>query len=292
MKLITLPPQSGNRMNKTTITCLLALCLLSSCAVQMVCPAYQSAFVLDKGEQQDLYSLFTVVAGDTVPKRPFGFRYESDGDSLMDKFINGTPGPGFRVQGGRTHSFEKAGFTYENRKKERLLARVFGGKEKPVLENPYLFDRLTKKRPYYKLDRLGMGIVHFDRAEYDSLLRMQINEGDSGRYEALMAELNIIPEYMRPLYAPLNSRGFNVEQEEYNKRFKEYFPKEGRDEVEEDSTSLQDFLSDTLAVDSTAKKKGLFGLFKKKNKASKPKREKKKKSKNNNDEATKREDND
>lgn len=247
--------------------------------------------MLDKGEQQDLYSLFTVVDGDTLPKRPFGFRYESDGDSLMQKFINGTPGAGFRVQGGRTHSYEKAGFTYENRKKERLLARVFRGKDKPVLENPYLFDRLTKKRPYYELDRLEMGLVHFNRFAYDSLLRQQINEGDSGRYEALMAEWAIIPEYMRPQYAPLLSRGFNVEQEEYNKRFKEYFPREGGDEVEEDSLSLQDFLSDTLAVDSTAKKKGLFGLFKKKNKVPKPKREKKKRGKDSNEEAIKGEDN-
>ena len=255
----------------------------------MVCPAYQSAFVLDKGEQQDLYSLFTVVAGDTVPKRPFGFRYEADGDSLMEKFINGTPGPGFRVQGGRTHSFEKAGFTYENRKKEPLLARVFRGKEKPVLENPYLFDRLTKKRPFYKLDRLEMDLIHFNGPAYDSLVRATVNSGDSTLYDALMAQMDSLPYAIQQQYAPLLSRGFNVEQEAYNKRFAEYFPKLGSAEEEVvDSTTLKDFLSDTLSSDSIAKKKGLFGLFKKKNKVPKPK---KRKSKNNNAEATKGEDN-
>lgn len=259
----------------------------------MVCPAYQSAFVLDKGEQQDLYALFTVVEGDTVPKRPFGFRYEADGDSLMTKFMKGTPGAGFRVQGGRTHSLEKAGFTYENRKKERLLARVFRGREKPVLENPYLFERLTKQRPFYKLDRLGMGLVHFNGPAYDSLVRATVNSGDSTLYDALMAQMDSLPRAIQQQYAPLLSRGFNVEQEAYNKRFAEYFPKLRSVEKEVvDSTTLKSFLSDTLATDSIAKKKGLFGLFKKKNKAPKPKREKKKKSKKINDEATKGEDND
>ncbi|MFY0592680.1 hypothetical protein [Roseivirga sp.] len=278
-------------MNKTTITCMLAICLLCSCAVQKICPAYHTAFVLDEDEQEKMYSLFTVVEGDTVPKRPYGFKYEADGDSLMDKFLKGTPGRGFRVQGGRVHSYEKAGFTYENRKKEPLLARVFRGKEKPVLENPYLFDRLTKKRPYYKMDQLEMKLIHFNRPKYDSLLKARIDKLDSGRYDALMAEMEIVPLYMRDQFAPLLSRGFNVEQEEYNKRFKEYFPKESDFEPEIDTLSLQDFMADTALVDTTAKKRRLLGIFKKKNRADKPKKERKRKAKKNNEEGTKGEDN-
>ena len=286
-----MPPQSGNRMNKTTITCLLAICLLSSCAVQKICPAYHMAFVLNEEEQDKLYSLFTVVDGDTVPKKSFGFKLEADGDSMMQKVIAGTPGPGFRVQTGRVHSFEKAGFTYDNRKKEPLFARVFRGKEKPVLENPYLFDRLTKRRPYYRLDQLETRIIHFNRPAYDSLLKAKIDEPDSGRYQALMAEMEIVPMALRNQYAPLLSGGFNVEQEEYNKRFKDYFPKEIIEE-EEDLTSLKDFVSDTLSTDTTAKKKGLLGLFQRKNRTTKPKKERKAKDKKSNEEATKGEDND
>ena len=93
-------------MTKTPFICLVAIGLLSSCGMQMICPAYQSAFVLDEDYQRDMYSLFTVVDGDTVPKRPYGYKYKADGDSLMEKFIKGTEGKGFRVQKGRTHSLE------------------------------------------------------------------------------------------------------------------------------------------------------------------------------------------
>lgn len=276
-------------MNKTTIICLLALCLLSSCAVQTICPAYQSAFVLDKSEQENLYSLFTVVDGDTVPKRPYGFRFKAeDGDTLMEKFIKGTSGSGFRVQGGRVHSLEKSGFTYKNRVKEKLWARVFRGKEKPVLENPYLFDRITKKRPFYKLDNLEMDLVHFNGTEYDSLLRARINRGDTTRYDSLMVEMAQYPSAIRVQYAPLLRGGFNNEQEQYNKRFGAHFlkMKEVKEPEPVDSTTLQQFAADTVAVDTAVKKKrGLGGLFKKKkNKPPKPKKEKRKNKKKNNKE--------
>lgn len=154
--------------------------------MQMICPAYQSAFVLDEDYQQDLYALFTVVDGDTVPKRPYGFKYKADGDSMMEKFIRGTGGKGFRVQTGRTHSFEKSGFTYENRAQDKLWVKLFNGKEKPVLENPYLFDRITKKRPFYKLDQLEMDLVHFNTSRHDSIVKAKVNEVDTARYDQLM----------------------------------------------------------------------------------------------------------
>lgn len=265
----------------------MALCLLPSCAVQMICPAYQSAFVLDESQQEDLYSLFTVVDGDTVPKRPYGFRFKAEGDSMMEKFIKGTSGKGFRVQRGRVHSFEKSGFTYDNRVKEKLWARVFNGKEKPVLENPYLFDRIFKKRPYHKLDELEMDIVHFNRTRYDSLLRVRINHSDTTRYDSLMAEMSKYPPAIQVQYAPL-LKGFNEEQEQYNKRFGKYFLQfkeaEATDPELADTTSLQDFQADTLATDTTSKKKKGLGLFRKKNKPPKPKKDRKKKGKKNNSE--------
>lgn len=266
-------------MNKTTFISLLATGLLCSCAVQSVCPAYQSAFILDPTERQDLFSLFTVVEGDTVPKRPVGFRFQSEGDSLMDKFIAGTPGRGFRVQNGRIHSFEKAGFTYENRKKERLWVKLFSGKEKPVLENPYLFDRITKKRPFYKLDHLSTDLVNFNSVAYQSFVRSVINNRDSTRYDSLMAEMAALPTAIQIQYAPLLRGGFNVEQEAYDRRFQEYFVKL-EEVIQEDITDtlgLMAFQYDTLSTDTVAKKKGFFGLFKRKNKRSKPEREKKQK---------------
>ncbi|MBO3698449.1 hypothetical protein [Roseivirga sp. E12] len=273
-------------MNKTIFISLLAICLLSSCTVQTMCPAYQSAFVFDQKEQDGLYSLFTVFEGDTVPKRPLGFRYKADGDTLMEKFINGTKGRGFRVQSGRIHSFEKAGFTYENRRKEKLWAKVFNGREKPVLENPYLFDRIVKKRPFYKLDNLESKLIHFNRTEYDSLVKAILNSSDTTTHTRLMEEMMVLPPAIQVQYAPILRGGFNVEQEAYNKRFQEYFLKIEEAKIEDlsDTTGLMDFGYDTLATDTVAKKKGLFGLFKKKNKPPKPKKERKKKAKDENNE--------
>lgn len=272
-------------MNKTIFISLLALCLLSSCAVQTMCPAYQSAFVLDEKEQDRLYSLFTVVEGDTVPKRPIGFRFKADGDTLMEKFIKGTHGRGFRVQNGRIHSFEKAGFTYNNRKKEKLWAKVFKGREKPVLENPYLFDRILEKRPFYKLDNLESRLIHFNGTEYDSLLKSTLNRFDTTTYTRLMDEIAELPPAIQVQYAPLLRGGFNVEQEAYNKRFQDYFLKLEEAKIEDlsDSTGLAGLENDTLSTDTLAKKKGLFGLFKKKNKPPKKKKERKKKSKEENE---------
>ena len=268
-------------MNKTTIICLLAVCLLPSCAVQMICPAYQSAFILDEDTRKDTYSLFTVFEGDTVPKRPFGYRYKAeDGDSLMQKFIEATPGKGFRVQRGKLHSFEKSGFEYPNRIREKLWVKVFKGREKPVLENPYLFDRITKKRPFYKLDHLETELVHFNSAKLDSLLRQKINRNDTARYDSLMTVMREMPVPIQVQHAPLLRAGFNQEQEEYNKKFRLYFLKLPKP-VEVDSALLEPIASDTLAADSTKTKKGLFGRKNRKDKEDKPKREKKRNRKNN-----------
>ena len=254
-------------MTKTTTICLLLACLLSSCTVQTICPAYQSAFILDENKQREAYSLFVEVDGSFVPKRPYGFKYDvEEGDSLMRKFVEGTKGKGFRVQKGRVHSKEKFGFEYENRVKEGLIARVFGGKERPVLENPYLFDKITKKRPFYKLDQIETKIVHFDTQRYDSLVA---NVVDTARYRVLMEEMNALPPPIQAQYAPLLRGKFNVEQEQYNKRYGEYFLrlKEAPVMTADDSLKMQQAQLDSLAADSTQTKKGIFGgLFKKKKK--------------------------
>ena len=286
LKLSIIVPLLGNRMNKTIIISLLAIGLLSSCAVQTVCPAYRSAFVLDQDEQDDIYSLFTEVEGDIVPKRPVGFRYKAEpSDTLMEKFTKGTSGRGFRVQGGRIHAQEKAGFTYDNRKNEKLWAKVFQGREKPVLENPYLFDRITKKRPFYKLDGLENKLIHFNATAYQALLKETLNRFDTTKHTRLMEAMASYPTAIQVQYAPLLRGGFNVEQEAYNKRFQEYFLTIEEAVVVDplDTMGLMNFQYDTLSADSTAEKKGLFGLFKKKNKVPKSKKEKMKKSKEENE---------
>ena len=281
----------GRQMNKTTTICILAVCLMSSCAVQTICPAYHSSFILDDLEQQKAYSLFVEVDGDFVPKRPYGFKFRAeDGDSLMQKFIDGTDGKGFRVQKGRVHSLEKFGFKYDNRVKENLFARVFRAKEKPVLENPYLFDKIFKKRPYYKLDIQEKEITHFNSKFYDSIVAQTI---DTARYRVLMEEYDALPPPIQAQYAPLLRGKFNVEQENYNRRYAGYFLriKEAPEPEPIDSLSLQEMMADTVATDTASKKKGLFGgfgLFKKKDKSKK----KKKREKKNNTEGTKEEDND
>lgn len=282
-------------MNKTTIICLLAICLLPSCAVQMICPAYQSAFILDEDARRETYSLFTVYEGDTVPKRPYGYKFKADdGDSLMEKFIKGTSGKGFRVQRGKLHPFEKAGFTYENRVNEKLWVKVFKGKEKPVLENPYLFDRITKKKPFHKLDQLETKLIHFNSALYDSLVRQKVNWRDTAAYDVLMAEMNETPISIQVQYAPLLRAGFNEEQQAYNKKFREYFLQPPKP-VEIDTSGIA-VTSDTTASDTTQAKKGVFSMFKKKDKEpkaskpEKPKKEKKKDRKKNNDEGIKEDD--
>ena len=258
--------------------------------MQLICPAYQSAMVLDQDYQQDLYSLFTVVDGDTVPKRPYGFKFKADGDSMMEKFIRGTEGKGFRVQRGRVHSLEKSGFVYENRVKEKLWVKVFKGPEKPVLENPYLFDRITKKKPFYKLDNLQTELVQFNSTKYDSLVKSVVNRGDTARYDYLMQKYYAVSPAIQAQHVPLLRGGFNTEQEEYNKRYRDYFLRLPEPPAPIDSSELAAMAPDTLAADST-KKKGILGLFKKgdkKTKEEKPPKEKRKDRKNN-DEGTKEE---
>lgn len=279
-------------MTKTPFICLVAIGLLSSCGMQMICPAYQSAFVLDEDYQRDMYSLFTVVDGDTVPKRPYGYKYKADGDSLMEKFIKGTEGKGFRVQKGRTHSLEKAGFVYENRAKEKLWVKVFSGPEKPVLENPYLFDRITKRKPFYKLDHLETELVHFNSTEHDSIVKSIVNRGDTSRYDRLMQEYYAKPPALQAQHAPLLRGGFNTEQEEYNKRYRDYFLRMPDPPAPIDSSELENLPQETLAEDST-KKKGIFGLFKKgkKEKEEKPPKERRRNRKNNQEGTKEEEDN-
>ncbi len=271
-------------MARTTIICLLATCLLSSCGMQMFCPAYQSAMVLDENYQKDLYSLFTVVDGDTVPKRPYGYKYRADeGDSLMEKFIRGTKGKGFRVQRGRTHSLEKAGFVYENRAKEKLWVKLFTGPEKPVLENPYLFDRITKRKPFYKLENQEVELIHFNSTEHDSIVKSIVNRGDTSRYDRLMQKYYAVPPALQAQHAPLLRGGFNTEQEEYNKRYRDYFLRLPDPPAPIDSSELAAIKPDTVASDTT-KKKGIFGLFKKggdKEKEDKPRKERRRDRKNN-----------
>lgn len=256
--------------------------MFSSCAVQTVCPAYHSAFILDENEQKKAYSLFTEVEGEFVPKRPYGLKFEVN-DEASEKFIQATQGKGFRVQKGRVHPFEKFGFTYYNRVKENLFARVFRAKEKPVLENPYLFDKIFKKRPFYKFDTQPKEITHFNRPYYDSLVAQVI---DTARFRALNDEYNAMPAPIQAQYAPLLRGGFNVEQDAYNQRFGNRFLKlKAPDPV--DSMSLKQMAADTLSVDTLAKKKGFFGLFKRKNK---PNKERKRRKRRNNEEGVLNED--
>jgi len=250
-------------MTRTTVICLLTACLLSSCAMQGVCPAYHSAFILDEFEQKEAYSLFTEVDGTVVPKKPYGFKFNvEEGDTLMEKFMTGTQGKGFRVQRGKVHPYQKYGFTYENWKKENLFARVFRAKEQPVLENPYLFDRIFKKKPFYKLDNAEMEITHFNSQRYDSIVAWKI---DTARYNKLMAQYDSMPPPIQAQHAPLLRGGFNVEQEEYNRKFGGYFlrvvPQPEPEPI--DSTKLQS--GDLTALDTAKKRKGIFGgLFKRK----------------------------
>jgi len=257
----------------------------------MICPAYQSAFVLDEDYQRDMYSLFTVVDGDTVPKRPYGFKFKADGDSMMRKFISGTEGKGFRVQRGRVHSLEKAGFQYENRVKEKLWVKVFSGVEKPVLENPYLFDRITKRKPFYKLDNLETELVHFNSTRHDSIVKTIVNGADTARYDRLMQKYYAQPTAIQAQHVPLLRGGFNTEQEEYNKKYRDYFLRLPDPPAPIDSSELVTMPADTIAADTT-KRKGIFGLFKKGNKEPKEEKPPKQKRRDRNNEEGIREEED
>lgn len=266
---------------------MLALCLLPSCAMQKICPAYHSAFILDEYEQKEAFDLFTEVDGTVVPKKPYGFKFKvEEGDTLMEKFMAGTSGKGFRIQGGRVHPFKKYGFTYENWKKENLLARIFRAKEKPVLENPYLFDKIFKKKPFYKLDYAEMQITHFNRPRYDSIVAQIV---DTARYRVLIAQYDSMPPPIQAQHAPLLRGSFNVEQEEYNRRFGGYFLRVVPQPEPEplDSATLK-LAADSVATDTT-KKKGIFGIFRKKKNKAEEEEENTNNDTGNNDSATREE---
>ena len=256
-------------MNRTTLICLLAALLLSACAERMVCPAYQSAFILDEDYRREYFSPFTVDAGDTVPKGGYvGQRYKS-----MSK--------------------EKVGFTYENRKKKLFKVKLWSSPERPVLENPYLLDRILKKRPYWKLDILKPELVHYSNIDtIDLEVPSLLDSLGQPIADTTAVEVNT-PSYTL-LTVPERYKGYNIDQLMYNNKFGHLFPQPPPPPEPIDSTTLKELLADTTAADSTAgKKKGILGMFKKKNKKPKPPKEKKKKDKKKkkkNEEGTREED--
>ena len=279
-------------MNKTTLICLLAGLLFTACTERMICPAYQSSFMLDEEYRRDYFSPFMVDAGDTV-----------------------VPKPNFYAQRGGGQAQEKQGFTYEHHKKKSFLKRIWSNPERPVLENPYLFDRIFKKRPYWKMDVITPELVHYN--DKDTVNNELPTLLDSLGQPILDTTLVVEPQY--PSYAvltvPKRYKGYNIDQFNYNRKFGHLFPQPPPPPPPVDSTALVAAAADTLAADSTAKKKrGMFGMFKKKNKGKKskgdttqvkpskkkdkpkkdkPKKEKKKKDrkgKKNNEEGTREED--
>jgi len=249
-------------MNKTTLICLLAALLLNACAERMVCPAYQSALILDDDYRKDFFSPFTVDAGDTVPKE------------------------GYRGQRYKSFSKEKEGFSYEGRKKSVFKLKIWSRPERPVLENPYLLGRILKKRPYWKLDILKPELVHY--SEIDTIdLNVPTLMDSLGQPIPDTTGVKLTNSSYTLLTKPKRYNGYNIDQILYNNKFGHLFPQPPPVPDPVDSSSLQELLSDTTATDSTAKKKGIFGMFKKKkNKPpkDKKKRDKKKKKK---DEGTK-----
>jgi len=224
-------------MNKTTCILIIFLSLFSACTEKLICPAYQSSFILDNNFREKAFSPFEVLNGDTIPKGDF------------DK---------------------------QRQRSEFFVAKVWIRPERPVLENPYLLARVFNKRPYWKLDVLEPEIIYY-------------NNTDTIRYESGVINDSIetvIPfEYVLTL--PVRYPPYNIEQEKYNKKFGHLFPKPPkRREVIIEAESIEEFMADTLVIDSVSRKKGVLGIFKKKDKNKKPKKEKKKNRKENNTEGT------
>ena len=242
--------------------------LTCACTERMVCPAYQSSFILDEDYRKDYFSPFMVDAGDTVPK----------GAYINQRF--------------RHNSQEKEGFTYERRKKKFFLTRIWSRPERPVLENPYLMDRILKKRPYWKLDVIKPELVHYSNTDTVSLDIPTLTDS-LGQPIADTTGLTLSQPAYTVLTVPERYKGYNVDQMLYNEKFGHLFPQPPAPPEPVDSTeTLTDLLSDTTAVDTASrKKKGLFGAFKKKNKPpkEKKKKDKKKKNKKKNDQGTKEE---
>lgn len=251
-------------MNKTTLICLLGALLTCACSERMICPAYQSSFILDEDYRKELFSPFTVDAGDTVPKGAFyGQRFTRN-------------------------SQEKEGFVYENREKKSFLTRIWSRPERPVLENPYLLDRIFKKRPYWKLDIIKPELVHYSNVDTVDLDVPMLTDSLGQVIADTTGVVNENPSFS-VLTVPERYKGYNIDQIMYNNKFGHLFPKPPPPPAPVDSAALA-AAADSLANDTTAtKKKGIFGLFNKKNKPPKEKKKRDKKKKKN-EEGTKEED--
>lgn len=221
-------------MNKSLCIAISILCLLTACSEKLICPAYQSSFILDDNYRDRMFSPFEVVNGDTVPKGENGL---------------------------------------QRNRSEFVLAKLLTRPERPVLENPYLLAKVFNKRPFWKLDVLEPNVIFYSNivpVRYSSTVMIDSVEIDIPvEYE--LTTLNRYPPH-------------NVEQMEYNKKFGHLFPRpsEPKEEILVEE-SMEGFMSDTVATDSLAQKKGFLGIFKKKNKTSKPKKEKRKDRKKNSD---------
>lgn len=264
-------------MNYRPIIWLCLCSVLFSCTERLICPAYQTALILDEDYRKQYFSPFTVYEGDTIPKMPYGFM-KNRADDLDESFFAATEGKGFRIQKGRTYSLEKEGFTYANRKKKSFISKLWSSPERAVLENPYLFDKILKKRPFYKLDILKPELVHY--GILDSL-RGKVQGLDSLGLDSL-GQQPILTETI--LTTPEGYKGYNIDQLNYNKKFGYLFPQPPPQPKTLDSLEMAALANDSTSTDSlSSKKKGVFGMFKKKAKADKPPKEKKKDKKNNED---------
>tara|TARA_A100000171_G_scaffold51216_1_gene64874 strand:+ start:74 stop:805 length:732 start_codon:yes stop_codon:yes gene_type:complete len=238
---------------------------------------------LDNDYRQQVFSPFTVFEGDTIPKMPYGFVKDRT-DELDESFYSAAEGKGFRVQKGRAYSMEKEGFEYSNRKRSSFIARIWSTPERPVLENPYLLDRILKKRPFYKLDIVVPELIHI--GILDSLETEVQALNDTMALDSA-AKKKVVTETI--LTTPEGYNGYNVDQLNYNKKFGHLFPQPLPPPDPIDSVAYKKALKDAAAADTlSTEKKGVFGMFKKKDKTAKPPKEKKK-DKKNNEEAIKEE---
>ncbi|MCE7993185.1 MAG: hypothetical protein HEP71_14460 [Roseivirga sp.] len=242
-------------MNKKIFICFFAALLASACSERMICPAYQSSFILDEDYSKNFFSPFEVNAGDTVPK---GYQANAS-----DTVFNRT----FYAQRGKRQVQQKEGFTYPNRKKKFFLARIWSSPERPVLENPYLLDRILKKRPYWKLDILKPELIHSSSTDTVQLeVPMLIDSLGQAIPDTTRTETNL-PTY-NVLTVPERYKGYNVDQIEYNRKFGHLFPKPPPAPEPLDSAALLAAEAEALAADTIPpKKKGILGMFKKKNKS-------------------------
>ena len=226
----------------------LCLCaVLFSCTGGLICPAYQTALILDDDYRKQYFSPFTVFDGDTIPKMPYGFAKEKS-DELDESFYAATEGKGFRIQRGRTYSLEKEGFTYSNRKSQSFITKIWSSPERPVLENPYLIDKILKKKPFYKLDILEPKLVHI--GILDTLNSEVALLNDS----TLLDSAALKPQTETILRTPEGYKGYNIDQENYNKKFGHLFPQPLPLPDPIDSAQVEEVLPDSLSQE----KEGCF----------------------------------